>query len=199
MYPITVAITKKRPRHYTGINKSCMFIIRLLMKKAKLTECKVLLTLRKIRLNEEFQTLADLFDINRRTAGKYFNSSVKIIAKLLHKFLKYMKPQSIKRKMPLGFRRNYNQIGLILDCFEIQIEKLSLASKQSKSYSKYKSCNTVKYLACITPDGLFCYVSRGFGGRTSDMAIITCSKLKKTFRAKVLADRGFKGIESYLI
>lgn len=33
------------------------------------------------------------------------------------------------------------------------------------------------------------------------MAITTCSKLKKTFRAKffVLADRGFKGIESYLI
>lgn len=93
------------------------------MEKTKLSECKVMLTLRKIRLNEEFQTLGDLFDINRRTAGAYFNDSVELIAKYIHKFLKYMKPRSIKRNMPLGFRRNYNQIGFILDCFEIQIEK----------------------------------------------------------------------------
>lgn len=172
------------------------------MKKTNLSECKVMLTLRKIRLNEEFQTLGDFFDIDRRTAGVYFTRSKRLFAKYLYKFLKYMRPQSIKRNMPLGFRRNYNQIGFILDCFEIQIEKPTLIpTKQAQSYSSYKACNTVKYLACVTPDGLFCYVSRAYGGRTSDIAITTCSKFRKVLRKKfpVMADRGFKGIESFLI
>lgn len=171
------------------------------MKRTKLSEIKVMLTLRKIRLNEEFQTLADLFEVDRRTAGSYFKVSVVLIAKCIKKFLKYVKPASIKRNLPLSFRRNFSRIGFILDCFEIQIERPSKPKKQSKSFSQYKGCNTIKYLVCVTPDGMICYISKGFGGRSSDLAITTASKLRKALRAKfsVMADRGFKGIESVLL
>lgn len=201
MRQATISMMKERPRHYMGINKSCLFIIGLLQRKTKLSEVKIMMTLRKIRLNEEFQTLGDLFDVNRRTAGKYFRESVPLCAKYLKKFMKCIKPASIKRNLPLSFRRNYKDIGFILDCFEIQIEKSNSPKKQSKSWSTYKSCNTVKYLICVTPDGLISYVSLGYGGRSSDLVITTGCKLQKVLRANlsVMADRGFKGIETVLL
>lgn len=115
--------------------------------------------------------------------------------------MKYVKPGSIKRNLPLSFRQNFYKVGFIIDCFEIQIERPSRPTKQAKSFSKYKGCNTIKYLLCVTPDGMICYVSKGFGGRSSDLAITTACKLNKSLRAKfsVMADRGFKGVESVLL
>lgn len=160
-YPIcqtTISIMKARPKHYMGVNKNCLHLIEVLMKKTLLSEEKIMLTLRKIRLNEEFLTLGDLFDIDRRTAGKYFKESVRPIANCLKKFLKYAKVKSIKRNLPISFRRNYKHVGFILDCFETQIERPSLPKKQAKSYSKYKCCNTLKNLLAVTPDAPICYV-----------------------------------------
>lgn len=201
MLTATLAIMKKRPRHYMGINKSCLHIIGLLSRKTNLSEVKIMLTFRKIKLNEDFQTLADHFDINRRTAALYFKQSIDPIAKRMKKFLKYVKMKSIKTNLPLSFRRNYNDIGFILDCFETQIERPSYSKKQAKSFSPYKACNTVKNLVCITPDGMICYLSKSFGGRSSDLAITTACKLQKALKKKlsVMADRGFKGIDTVLL
>ncbi|KAG4076576.1 hypothetical protein HA402_005970 [Bradysia odoriphaga] len=197
----TIMIMKARPKHYMGIDKKCIHLIRVLMRKTHLSEVQIMLTLRKIRLNEEFQTLADLFDVHRQTAGQYFHDSIGPIAKCLKKFMKYAKPKTIKRNLPISFRRNLDGIGAILDCFEIQIERPSKPKKQAKSWSPYKSCNTVKYLVCVTPDGLIYYVSCGYGGRSSDLIITTSCKLHKSLKSKyiVMADRGFKGIENFLI
>lgn len=138
MLQAALSIMKSHPRHYMGINKSCLHVIDQLSKRTKLSETKIMLTLRKIRLNEEFQTLADLFDVDRRKASSYFNESVVPIAKCIKKFMKYAKQWSIRRNLPLSFRRNYFRIGFIIDCFEIQIEKPSKPKKQSKSFSTYK-------------------------------------------------------------
>lgn len=135
------------------------------------------------------------------STSTYFRDSVAAIAQCVKKFIKYAKPTSIRRNLPMSFRRNFSRVGFILDCFENQIERPSWPKKQSKTFSKYKGCNTIKYLLCVTPDWLICYVSKGFGGRSSDLAITTACKLHKSLRAKmsVLADRGFKGIESVLL
>ena len=72
---------------------------------------------------------------------------------------------------------------------------------QALTWSDYKKANTIKYLISITPDGLVNFVSKGFGGRISDLELVLASgfldKLKRGLR--VMADRRFKHIESLLI
>lgn len=82
----------------------------------------------------------------------------------------------------------------IVDCFEIEIEKPSHPIAQSLTWSEYKKTNTMKYLISSTPDGFINFISRGYGGRATDAAIIEDSGFLKnlTAGAGIMADRGFK-------
>ena len=88
----------------------------------------------------------------------------------------------------------------IIDCFEIQIEKPTNAVHQALTYSDYKKCNTVKFLLCITPDGLVIFISEGYGGRISDIQIFEDSSLLNILPSgtSLMADRRFKGIATIL-
>lgn len=63
---MTLMIMNRRPRHYMGIKNNSLHVILHLTKATNLSEEKVMLTLRKIKLNEDFQTLADSFDIEKK-------------------------------------------------------------------------------------------------------------------------------------
>ena len=64
---------------------------------------------------------------------------------------------------------------------------------RSQTWSNYKHHNTVKFLIGISPQGVVSFVSRGWGGRVSDVHLTeNCSFLKNLLpRNLVLADRGF--------
>ncbi|XP_071390884.1 growth hormone secretagogue receptor type 1-like [Centroberyx affinis] len=66
------------------------------------------------------------------------------------------------------------------------------------SLISYKHHNTAKYLIAITPQGVISFVSKGWGGRTSDKHITeNCGFIKKLSPGDVvLADRGFNVRES---
>lgn len=49
-----------------------------------LMEMKIMLTLRKHRLNEEFEALGDLFDIDKTTAQQYYAESKNLVSNLFH-------------------------------------------------------------------------------------------------------------------
>jgi hypothetical protein len=42
---------------------------------------------------------------------------------------------------------------------------------RAQTWSNYKHNNTIKFLVSITPTGSISYVSKAFGGRTSDKVI----------------------------
>lgn len=87
---------------------------------------------------------------------------------------------------------------MIIDCFEIGIEKPSSLKAKAQTWSSYKNKNTVKYLIAITPQGVISFISQGWGGRTSDKHITeNCSLLNNLVPGDViLADRGFNINES---
>lgn len=82
---------------------------------------------------------------------------------------------------------------VVLDCFEIFIEKPSSLKAAAQCWLSYKHAYTIKYLIGITPQGTVQFISVGFGGRSSDKEIT----VKSTFFQKlitgdvVMADRGF--------
>ena len=160
-----------------------------------------LLVLMKIRQDRQFSYLADDFGISRSYAGRLFAKHVRNIADAVSDFIIWPSQEIIRKRLPLAFKARFSNVTCIIDCLEIEIEKPSAPVNQSLTWSAYKSCNTLKYLISITPNGLINFVSQGFGGRASDMAVLKrCGFLSQLKPGMVvMADRGFKAVEPVLV
>jgi len=81
----------------------------------------------------------------------------------------------------------------VLDCFEIFIERPTSLIARAKTWSNYKKHNTVKFLIGITPQGSVSFISKGWGGRVSDVHLTEhCGLLQNLLPGDViLGDRGF--------
>lgn len=154
----------------------------------------------KIRLNTTFSELEDNFGLSLSYASKLFLKNIPIIASVLRPFIVNLENHLIKKTLPIPFRYNYYNVSCIIDCLEIDIQKPSKALFQAQTWSDYKKGNTVKFLISCTPNGLVNYISPGFGGRASDVTILqNCNFLDGLQPGNiVLADRGFKHVESIL-
>ena len=93
-----------------------------------------------------------------------------------------------------------NKTTVIIDCFEVFINRPSNLLSRAQTWSSYKHHNTVKVLIGITPQGTISYVSQAWGGRTSDKFLTeNCGILNKLLPGDlVLADRGFTIAESVM-
>ena len=77
--------------------------------------------------------------------------------------------EEIQMSMPMEFRKYFGaKISIIIDRFEIFINRPSNLLARAETWSKYKHHNTVKYLIGITPQGAISFLSCGYGGRVSD-------------------------------
>ena len=71
---------------------------------------------------------------------------------------------------------NFPDLKVIVDCTEIFTQKPSSLKANKEIYSNYKSHTTFKFLVAINACAAIVYVSRGWGGRTSDKYITAISK-----------------------
>lgn len=89
---------------------------------------------------------------------------------------------------------SFPHLRVILDCTEIFTQKPSSLKACKEIYSNYKSHTTFKFLIAINSHGSIVYVSRAWGGRTSDKHI-TANSVDFTATLnegdEVMADRGF--------
>ena len=64
--------------------------------------------------------------------------------------------------MPMDFRKHCPSCFVIIDYFEIFLERPNLLAR-AQTFSSYKHHNTVKYLIGITPQGTIMLYIRGLG------------------------------------
>ena len=101
--------------------------------------------------------------------------------------------------MPVCFQYSFGKkVTVIIDCFEVFIEKPSNLLARAQTFSNYKHHNTIKILIGITPQGSISFVSESWGGRTSDKFLTeNCGFLDTLVPGDVvMADRGFTVAES---
>ena len=112
----------------------------------------------------------------------------------LHPFIKWPEREALWHTMPQCFQQSFGKkVTVIIDCFEIFIDRPSNLLARAQTFSSYKHHNTVKVLIGITPRGTISFVSKAWGGRTSDKCLTeNCGIIDKLLPGDlVLADRGF--------
>ncbi|XP_072559114.1 uncharacterized protein [Paramormyrops kingsleyae] len=154
----------------------------------------LLLTFMRLRLDLPPQHLAHLFWISPKTVYRIFNEMVSFLHANLRRSIVWPERETLRKIMPHEFVEAFgHRVAVIIDCFEIFTERPSNLKARAQMFSSCKHHHTMKYLIGITPKGAICFLSKGWGGRTSDKHIT----LNSGFLANllpgniVLADRGF--------
>ena len=112
-----------------------------------------ILTLMKLRLDVPLQDLAYRFNISIATVNRIFHCWIDIMDRRLSSQIVWPEREDLWRPMP--------------KCFQYSL----LARAQT--FSNYKHHNTLKVLLGITPQGSISFVSKTWGGRTSDKNLRT--------------------------
>ncbi|KAJ1520387.1 hypothetical protein ONE63_003522 [Megalurothrips usitatus] len=150
----------------------------------------------RLRLNLIEDDLADRFNVSQGTVSKIINSWLLVMAKCLSGLIVWPDRETLKSSMPMCFRKAFGtSVTVILDCFEIFVQRPSNLKARAQTWSSYKHHNTVKYLIGITPQGTVSFISSGWGGRTSDKFVTEAASTgffdKLNPGDVIMADRGF--------
>ncbi|XP_078019358.1 uncharacterized protein LOC117245667 [Epinephelus lanceolatus] len=196
-----------RVKYYTGLTNYesfysllCYVTPLLPQGKRKLTPFQMLLiTLMRLRLNLPLQHIGHLFDAHRGTVSAVFQQTINALYACLAPMVHWPDRDTLQASMPHNFVETFgNRVAAIIDCFEVFIKRPSNLHARAQTFSHYKHSHTLKYLIGITPQGVISFISKGWGGQTSDKRVTeNCGFLDKLLPGDmVLADRSFDIRES---
>ncbi|XP_026285706.2 uncharacterized protein LOC113211529 [Frankliniella occidentalis] len=153
---------------------------------------RILLCMMKIKLALHFSTLGVFFEKSVQNVCNYFYDTVKVLAQLFKCFVKWQSKDIILNNMPKCFSY-FTNTRVVLDCFELYVEKPKCVRCRVRLYSQYKKNYTVKVLLGVSPGGAITKVSKAYGGRASDKFITSDSGLYELceFGDAIMVDKGF--------
>ena len=113
---------------------------------------ELLLVLMRMRLNLPLQDLAYRFKISKSTAHRIFDKWIHVLCIRLNFLIVWPDRDNLIEAMPTCFKQNYgNRVAVIIDCFEVFINRPTSLIARAITWSNYKNHNTVKFLIGITP------------------------------------------------
>lgn len=197
---LTLQKIYNQPKLYIGLLKPFLYILNsiIVQSKEKVKELDLIITLFKLKHNDCTERVCEQFEISKPTFTTSFHRGIQVLAAYLQNIIFVPTLLQLKQNLPLSFKIRHSNVHMILDAFEIEIEKPHDPKRQAQTWSQYKHCNTVKYLVGCTPNGFINFISKGYGGRISDKALVEKSNLIEVLPtgSVVMADRGFKELGS---
>ena len=124
---------------------------------------KCVLVLMKLRLSAPVQDLAYRFGVSKSTVSRTFIFTIHVTNERLKSLVYWPGREQLRKTMSLQFRKGFGlKAAIIVDCFDIFIERPSNLTARAQTWSQYKHHNTIKYLIGITPQGSVFYI-KGLG------------------------------------
>ena len=127
-----------------------------------------MLTLMRLRLGLPGKDLAFRFGVQESTVSRVFLQVIDVLYARLSGLIIWPDRESLMKTMPMDFWKHCPKCVVIIDCFEVFLDRAENVLARAQTYSSYKHHNTVKYLIGITPQGTVSFISNGWGGRVSD-------------------------------
>ena len=113
----------------------------------------------KLRLNSNHQDLAYRLGVSMATISRIVQKWVKAMDVRLGPLIMWPECDILQKTMLACFQESFGKkVDVILDCFEIFIERPSNLFARACMWSSYKHHNTVKVLLGTTPQGVISYV-----------------------------------------
>lgn len=110
------------------------------------------LTLMKLKLNMPLEDLAYRFNVSVPTISRVFQAWMIAMDTRLSSMIKWPEREDLWRTMPQRFQFSFGKkTTVVIDCFEVFIDRPSNLLALAQTFSSYKHHNTVKVLIGITP------------------------------------------------
>lgn len=154
---------------------------------------RIILVFMKLKMALKLNVLSFLFKISPSMCKKTFVEYIGYLANILKTCIHWPSFEECQQNMPICFS-SFRKVRIVLDCLEIPIEKPKCLCCRIRTYSHYKGKQTIKIMTGVSPAGLITFVSKSYGGRTSDKAIFTQSNLVNQLQPNqdsIMVDKGF--------
>ena len=151
-----------------------------------------LAVLMRLRLGLLVEDVCQRFGVSPSYYSKIFTTWVVFLAKELCLMFPWSSADKVKLHTPPQFLK-YPNTRVIVDCFELFIERPSSLKTNCQAFSHYKNHATFKALIGISPGGVVTYLSSLYTGRASDKFIVSHSGFLDLLEPNdnVMADKGF--------
>ncbi|CAK6968509.1 uncharacterized protein LOC121907178 [Scomber scombrus] len=144
------------------------------IKNMKLSKFQqLLLTLMRLRLDLRNQDLAYRFGVKVGTVTRTVHRMVNIMSSTLVPTAVFWPSRAeLRKNLPAALRSSYPDCAVIIDCFMVPFEEpVSRGNNQQQQQVVGTSCNVLKYLIGVAPQGVVTFVSRGVLGNVSDKSL----------------------------
>ena len=95
-----------------------------------------------LRLGLSVQDIGYRFGIHCSTVSRIFSDVIDVLFKGLKHLIIWPERDILRKILPLDFRKHCPNCTVIIDCFEIYIDRLSSLLARARTYSSYKHHNT---------------------------------------------------------
>ena len=126
------------------------------------------MTMMRLRLGLRLEDLSFRFAVSRSTIHRILVDTIYVLYTALADVIVWPDRDVLRATLPMDFVKHCPSCVVIIDCFEVFLERPTNLLARAQTFSSYKRHNTVKYLIGITPQGTVSYISQGWGGRVSD-------------------------------
>ncbi|XP_011405762.1 PREDICTED: uncharacterized protein LOC100639161 [Amphimedon queenslandica] len=122
-----------------------------------------------------------------------FHHWITILYRDLRQLIIWPEVSALQENLPKCFKGRFSRVVCIINCFEVFIQRPKSFDARAATYSNYKKHNTIKVLIGTSPTGSITFISKAWGGRTSDKLITQKSGFLDfvCYGDVIMADRGF--------
>lgn len=176
---LTMENIEKSPLLYTGLPKEQLNILKTVISRlTDISTMNLYLTLKKIRLNEDFNILSDDFEVEEGEAQKIFTSTVVKLAKYMNSLVRWPDSENYydrHKNLPIAFRSRLSHVQSLVECVDTEFQPKTMHPHDLQLDSL--NCDKLKFVIALSPNGAISYVSDMFAANrfTNDLAVFKTS------------------------